>query len=67
MSIFLMNRNYFLKKGVTDPEQKRIIGDQFVKSFDRIAGEFGNFKFLGQGTLYPISLKVELVQASRRM
>ena len=41
-------------KGVIDPEQKRkIIGDQFIKSFDRIAGEFGNYKFLGQGTLYP--------------
>ena len=41
-------------KGVTDPEQKRkIIGDQFIKSFDRIAGKFGNYKFLGQGTLYP--------------
>ena len=41
-------------KGVVDPEQKRkIIGDQFIKSFDRIAAEFGNYKFLGQGTLYP--------------
>ena len=41
-------------KGVIDPEQKRkIIGDQFIKSFDRIAAEFGNYKFLGQGTLYP--------------
>ena len=41
-------------KGVIEPEQKRkIIGDQFIKSFDRIAGEFGNYKFLGQGTLYP--------------
>ncbi|MBH90923.1 MAG: glutamine-hydrolyzing GMP synthase [Candidatus Marinimicrobia bacterium] len=41
-------------KGVEDPEQKRkIIGDQFIKSFDRIASEIGKFKFLGQGTLYP--------------
>ena len=41
-------------KGVTDPENKRkIIGDQFIKSFDRIALESGNYKFLGQGTLYP--------------
>ncbi len=41
-------------KGIKDPEQKRkIIGDQFIQSFDRIATEIGNFKFLGQGTLYP--------------
>lgn len=40
--------------GVTDPEQKRkIIGDQFIKSFERIAIEFGDIKWLGQGTLYP--------------
>ena len=41
-------------KGIKDPEQKRkIIGDQFIKSFDRIASDIGKFKFLGQGTLYP--------------
>ena len=41
-------------KDVIDPEEKRkIIGDQFIKSFDRIASQFGNYKFLGQGTLYP--------------
>ncbi len=41
-------------KGVKDPEQKRkIIGDQFIQSFDRIASEIGEFKYLGQGTLYP--------------
>jgi len=41
-------------KGIKDPEKKRkIIGDQFIQSFDRIASESGNYKFLGQGTLYP--------------
>ena len=41
-------------KGITNPEIKRkIIGDQFIKSFDRIASEIGDYKFLGQGTLYP--------------
>ncbi len=40
--------------GITDPEKKRkVIGDQFIKSFDRIACEFGDFGLLGQGTLYP--------------
>ena len=41
-------------EGVLDPEKKRkVIGDQFIRSFDRIANEIGIFKFLGQGTLYP--------------
>jgi len=46
----------FLSKleGVTDPEKKRkIIGNQFIYSFDRIAGEMGEMAFLAQGTLYP--------------
>jgi GMP synthase (glutamine-hydrolysing) len=46
----------FLSKleGVTDPEKKRkIIGNQFIYSFDRIAGEIGDMQFLAQGTLYP--------------
>lgn len=46
----------FLSKleGVTDPEKKRkIIGNQFIYSFDRIAGEMGKMDFLAQGTLYP--------------
>ena len=47
---------YFLSqlKGVTDPEEKRkIIGNQFIYSFDRIAHELGEMEFLAQGTLYP--------------
>jgi GMP synthase (glutamine-hydrolysing) len=37
-----------------DPEKKRkIIGNQFIYSFDRIAKEFGDIKYLAQGTLYP--------------
>ena len=39
---------------ITDPEKKRkIIGNQFIYSFDRIAGEMGEMNFLAQGTLYP--------------
>ena len=46
---------FFLKlKGVTNPEEKRkIIGKQFIDSFDRISNEHDNIKFLAQGTLYP--------------
>ena len=41
-------------KSVIDPEEKRkIIGDQFIKSFDKISDDLGGYKFLGQGTLYP--------------
>jgi len=46
----------FLKKlqGITDPEQKRkIIGEQFIRSFERISQSLGDFSFLAQGTLYP--------------
>ncbi len=40
--------------GITNPEEKRkIIGSQFIKSFERISKDFGNIKFLAQGTLYP--------------
>ncbi len=40
--------------GVKDPEEKRkIIGDEFVRVFERAAEEHGPYKFLAQGTLYP--------------
>ena len=41
-------------KGVTDPEQKRmIVGEEFVKVFTEFAEKNGPFKWLAQGTLYP--------------
>ena len=41
-------------KGVLDPEKKRkIIGNQFIYSFDRIAMSLGKIEYLAQGTLYP--------------
>ena len=41
-------------EGVTNPEKKRkIIGEQFIDSFDRISNKQDNIKFLAQGTLYP--------------
>ena len=40
--------------GVTDPEQKRrIIGEKFVRIFEREANKLGQFDFLAQGTIYP--------------
>jgi GMP synthase (glutamine-hydrolysing) len=40
--------------GITDPEQKRrIIGEKFVRIFEREARRLGRFDFLAQGTIYP--------------
>lgn len=41
-------------KGINDPEDKRkIIGQLFVKIFDREASKLKNAKWLAQGTIYP--------------
>ncbi|MGN1345944.1 MAG: glutamine-hydrolyzing GMP synthase [Eubacteriales bacterium] len=41
-------------KGVTDPEQKRkIIGEEFVRTFEDAARQVGSPEFLAQGTIYP--------------
>lgn len=41
-------------KGVTDPEQKRkIVGEKFIRVFEREAKNVGQPKFLVQGTIYP--------------
>jgi GMP synthase (glutamine-hydrolysing) len=40
--------------GVTDPEVKRqIIGEKFVRIFEREAHRLGHLDFLAQGTIYP--------------
>ncbi|BAI79964.1 GMP synthase, glutamine-hydrolyzing [Deferribacter desulfuricans SSM1] len=54
--IFVDAEEEFLKalRGVTDPEKKRkIIGNLFIKIFEREAEKLGRFDFLAQGTLYP--------------
>ena len=41
-------------RGVTDPEAKRqIIGERFVRVFEREASRIANADFLAQGTIYP--------------
>ncbi len=41
-------------KGVTDPEKKRkIIGEEFIYTFEEEARKIGDVDFLAQGTLYP--------------
>ncbi|MFI3167859.1 MAG: glutamine-hydrolyzing GMP synthase [Bacillota bacterium] len=41
-------------KGVSDPETKRkIIGEKFIKAFEKAAKEIGQVDYLVQGTIYP--------------
>jgi len=41
-------------KGVIDPEEKRkIVGEEFIRTFTEFAEKNGPFKWLAQGTLYP--------------
>ncbi len=41
-------------RDVTDPEQKRkIIGEQFIRVFEREARKLGRVDYLAQGTIYP--------------
>ena len=57
LNIRLINAsNIFLNKlkYISDPEKKRkIIGNLFVKIFEKEAKKIKNVKFLAQGTLYP--------------
>jgi len=40
--------------GVTEPEEKRrLVGEKFVRVFEREARRLGRVRFLAQGTLYP--------------
>ncbi len=53
--IVLDEKERFLKKlkKITDPEEKRkIIGEEFIRSFERVAGEL-KADYLIQGTIYP--------------
>ena len=54
--IVLKARRHFLEKlkGVSDPERKRIIiGNEFIRLFEREAEKLGEMEYLAQGTLYP--------------
>ena len=57
LNVKLINAsNLFLKKlkNVSNPEKKRkIIGNLFIKVFEKESKKYKNLKFLAQGTLYP--------------
>lgn len=49
-------KDIFMEKlrGVTDPEKKRkIIGEEFIRAFEREAKKIGSVDYLAQGTIYP--------------
>lgn len=53
---FIDARERFLTKleGVSEPEHKRkIIGEEFIRTFEDAIQGMGNFEWLVQGTLYP--------------
>ena len=52
-------------KNISDPEKKRkIIGNLFIKIFERYAKKIKNVKFLAQGTLYPDLIESKSVTGS---
>ena len=66
--IYVNAEKEFLKKlkNISDPEQKRkIIGNLFIKIFERYAKRIRNVKFLAQGTLYPDLIESKSVTGSQ--
>ena len=58
----------FLRKlsNISDPEKKRkIIGNLFIKIFERYAKKIKNVNFLAQGTLYPDLIESKSVTGSQ--
>ncbi|MBI4743844.1 MAG: glutamine-hydrolyzing GMP synthase [Actinobacteria bacterium] len=54
--VHIKAEDHFLNKlkNITDPEQKRIIiGEEFIRTFEKFARKEKDTKFLVQGTLYP--------------
>ena len=66
--IYVNAEKEFLKKltNISDPEKKRkIIGNLFIKIFERYAKKLKNVKFLAQGTLYPDLIESKSVTGSQ--
>ncbi|WP_415323693.1 glutamine-hydrolyzing GMP synthase [Candidatus Pelagibacter sp. Uisw_127] len=66
--IYVNAEKEFIKKltNISDPEIKRkIIGNLFIKIFERYAKKIKNVKFLAQGTLYPDLIESKSVTGSQ--
>ena len=66
--IYVNAEKEFIKKliNISDPEKKRkIIGNLFIKIFERYAQKIKNVKFLAQGTLYPDLIESKSVTGSQ--
>ena len=66
--IYVNAEKEFIKKltNVSNPEKKRkIIGNLFIKIFERYAKKIKNVKFLAQGTLYPDLIESKSVTGSQ--
>ena len=66
--IYVNAEKEFIKKlsNIADPEKKRkIIGNLFIKIFERYAKKIKNVKFLAQGTLYPDLIESKSVTGSQ--
>ena len=66
--IYVNAEKEFIKKlsNISDPEKKRkIIGNLFIKIFERYAKKIKKVKFLAQGTLYPDLIESKSVTGSQ--
>ncbi len=66
--IYVNAKNLFINKlkKVNDPEKKRkIIGNLFIKIFEKYSKKISNIKYLAQGTLYPDLIESKSVTGSQ--
>ncbi|MDC3065838.1 glutamine-hydrolyzing GMP synthase [Candidatus Pelagibacter sp.] len=66
--IYVNAKNLFIKKlkKINDPEKKRkIIGNLFIKIFEKYSKNISNIKYLAQGTLYPDLIESKSVTGSQ--
>ena len=66
--IYVNAKNLFIKKlkKVNDPEKKsKIIGNLFIKIFEKYSKKISNIKYLAQGTLYPDLIESKSVTGSQ--
>ena len=66
--IYVNAEKEFIKRltNISDPEKKRkIIGNLFIKIFERYAKKIKDVKFLAQGTLYPDIIESKSVTGSK--